>query len=131
MTRTADLWFFPNYGQVRILSGLLCLVAVANALVHGDGWVLYAESVLVGVLGWWCLGGWPALCRLAGSPRMQLRHWYHVLIDARQLHHYHREDGTVEVVRMRPTLHRGWHWREERRFERGDRVSLNEEVSEA
>lgn len=131
MSRSTGQWLPRNFERYRLLSGLLCFIAVANALVHGNGWILYAECVLIGVLGAWFVGGWPALRRLLRSPKMQLRHWYGVLIDARKLHHYHREDGTVEVVRMRPTLHGGWSWREERRWERGDRVSLDEEVSEA
>lgn len=123
-----DDWVVRNIWRLRIVFGLFFFVNAA----FGASVDAYIGAVLSGVAGAMLLGGWPALRLFVRSPTRVLRHWYDVLIDARQLHHYHREDGTVEVVRMRPTLHRGWSWREERRWERGDRVSLNgEEVGEA
>lgn len=112
-TPPGQLWISRNYPRLRLLCGV-ALVAVA---AWGLSTASVFSTVLAGVFGCWLLGGWPAVRRLVRHPRAQLKHWYYVLIDARQYAHRHVDDGSVEVTAMRPTLHKGWHWRSLRWYE--------------
>lgn len=113
-TPRGQLWLSKNYQRIRLIAGgLMILVAVWGLTVAA-----YFGAVLNGFVGAWLLGGWPAVRRLVRHPRMQLRHWYYVLIDARKYRHTHLGDGSVEVSEMRPTLTDGWRWRGVRWYER-------------
>lgn len=76
---------------------------------------LFFWTVVYGFVGGWLIGGWPTLKRLIKSPRWQLVQWYLILINARQYHHREQDDGSVDVIEMRPT---NWGWTEVRDFER-------------
>ncbi len=104
-----QLWVAQNYQRIRLLAGVLMVPLGIWGLALGFSLEAYATSALnglLGLLGIWLLGGWPAVKRLVRNPRMQLRHWYHVLVDARRVDH--RYD---EPVVMGPTLKDGWYWR--------------------
>lgn len=88
---------------------MMITAAVVGAFHH-----VIVGSVLNGFVGVLAIGGWPALKRLVRSPQMQLRHWYHVMVNSRRFEHWVRPDGSVEVCVMRPYLRNGWYWKSDR-----------------
>lgn len=99
----------PNTQRIRLGLGIYMLATAGFA-----AGVDMFGAVLTGFLGAWMLGGWPAVKRLVRHPRMQLRHYWHVLRDTRRIDITEYPDGTEKVAVMRPKLNNGWYWTEVR-----------------
>jgi hypothetical protein len=99
-----------NAQRIYILSGILLLVVSTTGISQG----VYLASAPHALLGGWLLGGWPAIRRLARNPRMQLRHWWHILRNTRKIHITEWPDGSTDVSLMKPVRTNGWGWVEVR-----------------
>lgn len=98
-----------NNDRIWVILGFLNLYLCGVTLLANA----YPSAVFCGFIGWWLLGGWPALVRLFRRPVFQARHWFYILQDTRKISYRERPDGTTRVVIMRPTRRNGCGWVQE------------------